>query len=492
MKIENAEILKYYFRIFENVCIQSNDELCQYLIDNYNIYLGGNHNNSKVHTELLINCFIFVYSQVVNDLKEVTERIKYIEEKTSKLNSGSYEFRRLVYFKKINIKAKVEIEEFLIYGVHKYVKKCVTNKDRLNFFQDDLRYIVEDLPYNYYYNKIYYDPLYDFSIESKFRYLDDCVGLYCIDNIIDLKKASLERYYEEIDNIVKLEKLPERVFLKIESHYRLKNRREIFLTLYKLFKNRKYQSFINLAVNQIEGLFYDLCVIINDEQETDYMGTLSEKAEKVFRSNYALWISIYPYYAFQVPIYRNIIAHNGLWNNDNLKDLANELIFDLNTILEVMKLPYIPPNNLLLFFINLRKEITHLEYKELDYEYIVLELFSTVQRDKSSSKDVFTLLKERRKRQKVYENYTIPITEDFNTNLYEECDRLIGILSNNKFWNIILKYIKNIDANDYEEQFYFIDSMRIITNNCLNLFKHKTPIKEKCVEVKKELMRFEL
>jgi len=60
----------------------------------------------------------------------------------------------------------------------------------------------------------------------------------------------------------------------IKSHHLLKKREGIFEILSSLYRDEKYQSFINLSVIQVEGLFYDFCLILNDEIEFDNLGTL--------------------------------------------------------------------------------------------------------------------------------------------------------------------------------------------------------------------------
>lgn len=50
----------------------------------------------------------------------------------SQLNSGDYEFRKLKYFKDRNVKAKMEIEEFLMNNVAGYVEKCVVEKKKMD------------------------------------------------------------------------------------------------------------------------------------------------------------------------------------------------------------------------------------------------------------------------------------------------------------------------------------------------------------------------
>lgn len=487
MEFSIIDILRFYIDVMDNKKFLSSKETLNYMVENYNF----DESDCKYQTALLINNFLLVYGEIVNDLKEITERIRYIDEKMPKLNSGGYEFKKLNYFKSRNIKVKAEVEKFLMYDVAKYVKERVIHRKKWIRSSTDLGKMLDKLPYDYSFYKRYYDPEYDFSTESKFCFLLEH-NREAIDIKIETRENNPSKYFNDVDKIIKSRGLLKKIVSGIEGHHRLKNRVEIFDTLCKLYEDGLYQSFINLAVIQIEGLFYDFCVVIDDEQEIDNMGTLSEKAEKIFISNLMLWLSIYPYFAFEVPIFRNKIAHSGLWSEDNIKGFANELILDLYTILEIIKLPYVPPNNLLNLFVSIRREIKHLEFTEGDYEIILKEMFLITQFGKGCPWNIFTLLKGRGIKQELFEHYIISISDDVNTNLYEECNRLTKVIYNEKFWDIVLIHTQKVHKHEPGGAFDFIDFIKLITNNYINEFKSNTLVKGKCIEVKKELKRFDI
>lgn len=486
MEFSVTDILKFYVNIMDNKNFLSDEEILRYVAENYNF--DGVDPESQ--TILLINNFLLVYSTIMNDLKEITERIEYIDKKIARLASKDYEFKKLNYFKGRNIEAKIEIEKFLMYNVAEYVKKCVADKKRwTNSPSTGSGETLGGLPYRYSYYRRYYNPQYDFSTESKFRFLLEN-DRRAIDIKIETRKDSPIRYSKDVDRIIKSEGLLKKMVSKVEGHHRLKNRIEIFETLYRLYEDGLYQSFINLAVIQIEGLFYDFCIVINDEQEIDNMGTLCVKAEKIFKSNFVLWLSVYPHFAFEVPIFRNRIAHKGLWNEYNPKNFANELILDLNTILEMIKLPYIPPNNLLVLFESIRQKIAHLEFTEDDYETILAEIFTTIQSEENCTRNVFTLLKERETKRELFEYYIIPILDGACTNLYEECNRLTGVIHNEKFWDIVLMYMQKVQTHNSGNRYDFISFVKLMTDNYIGEFEPDTPMSEKCLRAKKELEKF--
>lgn len=118
-----------------------------------------------------------------------------------------------------------------------------------------------DFPsYDYSYNKRFYDYKYNFSVNTKYEFL-----LFHnpkrINEKILLKEADPVKYYNELENELIEKDLFNRILKKIKNHHILVKREEIFEILYELYKSSKYQSFINLAVIQVEGLFYDFCLI---------------------------------------------------------------------------------------------------------------------------------------------------------------------------------------------------------------------------------------
>ena len=184
--------------------------------------------------------------------------------------------------------------------------------------------------------KRYYDADYDFATEAKIRFIpgiriDNYLDV--IKQYIDLKKTDYSAYKVEIARMITENNVLEHLRSQIEVHNLMCRRLEIFDTLKYLYDEEKWQSFVALAILQIEGLFFDCCnaLKLNDLSKT--AGTFSEKVEKSFRDNDIIMMSVYPYYNFDVPDIRNEIAHTGFYRSDDLKHLANELILDLNTVI---------------------------------------------------------------------------------------------------------------------------------------------------------------
>ncbi|WP_456318449.1 hypothetical protein [Priestia megaterium] len=487
MSAQINDILSFYFKTFENS--GSNEDLTNVLKEEY-----GNNGDPEFFS-LLINNFIMVQSEIMRDLKEINKTIRKIDLQINRLDPASYKSRKLKYCKQINMEAKEEIEVFLIEEAIEYIKKRVIKKKKWERTTKGIMRFLDVLPYKYSHFKRYYNPNYDFSTDTKYRFLHHH-NPERLQPIIDLKSNNLSRYYEDLEQAIKSQSLLDQVINGIKAHHVLKKRDEIFETLNNLYTEQKYQSFVNLAVIQVEGLFYDFCYILNDEKEVDQPGTLSVKAERVFSSNPSLWLSMYPYFAFDAPIFRNKIAHNGLWDRGNVKDFANELIFDLYAIINAIKISNKLPYNLFEVVLPFRSFVQTLEYSsQEDYSELIVTLFSGTQgkQGKNIGAEFFNLLKQKDDKRDALEFYPIQVSKSVTTNLYEECGRITKALRNEKFWdevtNILYQVIEDENKHELEVPNPFIDFVDILVKSCISTFSKDSVPKKKCIEIKKILAK---
>lgn len=479
MKIDNNTIVNFYMETFEGK--ELGDSLIDFIEREYD------YSNDDEFVELLINNFILIQSEVMRDLKEINDRISCIEMEKQKLIPNSYEYRKMDYCKRINAEAKDEIEDFLVNKSISYIKDRVISKKKWGRLTDDLGKLFDVPPYKYSNYKRYYSPDYDFSTDSKYQFLHHH-NPKRIQEKIDLKRNDIKSYYSDLDYNINQNSLLEKVISGVNSHHVLCKRKEIFESLYHLYKQEKYQTFINLAVIQVEGLFYDFCLILNDEIESDNFGTLSVKAERAFSKNQALWLSTYPYFAFDVPIFRNKIAHNGFLDVKDLKQFSNELIHDLFTIISAIKFSGKFPYNLLGVFLSLRKVVETTTYSPKDYKAIIIDLFGSTQI--WDAKEVFDLIKGREEKREVLEFYTIETSESENTNLYDECCTLWKIIEDGKFWDDIIEILSHIEKQKKEKPYDFVLFAKSIVNNFIGTFEKGSNLKNKCILLQKELGRF--
>lgn len=287
--------------------------------------------------QLFISNYKYLLDLVLSDIDEINHRIKVLKKSDKEEPpEKDYLHRKLRYFIEKNQTALSEIINYILNGVYEILSedKNINYSDRIN---DELfnMMLTSRYPYNFY--KRYYDFYYDFSVEAKIRFmpgvkLDNYLEI--IKSNIELKKNNFEEYQNKLSKIVNTHNVLEYLCTNVEVHNVLNKRLEVFNTLKYLYEHEQWQSFISLAVLQIEGLFYDCCMIQKQNKLSKTAGTYVEKVEKSFRNNDIIMLSVFPYFMFDIPDIRNEIAHTGYFVSNNLRHTANELIFDLNTLIK--------------------------------------------------------------------------------------------------------------------------------------------------------------
>lgn len=300
---------------------------------------------SEEKRELIQKNFIHLMCQVINDLNITDKRLKNYKAERERLNGvksneAEYKRRKLDYFSKLNNRAQNEIATFLSKDIAKYLIETdydtlqrEVNRDGLGMLFGNRRYLFAQV-------SEYYDADFDYSTVVKVSQLPD---IELVDRpktekkYLEMHRNNPEKYYVEIKKIIEQKKVMENIKKFVEQNYHLYKRREIFTDLAHLYEEKHYQSFIALGLLQLEGLFFDICSIRYEDKEN--AGTLVEKAEKALSGkNEISYMRYYPYFAFDVPIKRNEIAHTGLVKSPNLEQLADELILDLNAIVRMAQM----------------------------------------------------------------------------------------------------------------------------------------------------------
>ena len=283
--------------------------------------------------ELFVRNYIHTTVTIRKHLLEINALQHAAEKQLKKCpDVDSYEHKKLQYFLKLYQGARDEIHSFVIRELDKYV----TNRyyDLIN--RGDSESALSGPCYDYQFNKEYYNPNYDFSTYAKFYSIPGVPLLEFLPNIqkhIELKKLSTQDYNAEIVRIIEENDMVTNMSSRVSGNYHIHTRKEIFETMSTLFREEKYLAFISMATIQIEGIFYDLICIKFGKKENQ--GTLVEKVERAFRDNHPQMLTLYPYFAFDVPRIRNEIAHKGIIENRDLRMTAYELVLDLNCVLSL-------------------------------------------------------------------------------------------------------------------------------------------------------------
>lgn len=305
-------------------------ETIDYLLDSLTI-----EKESVTHIDTLIRNYIYITSTARKHLLEIEEQIKEIGQHANTIkDKESYALRKLIYFKKINENAKNEIIKFLCYRINEYlIEHHDENYDLTNREHDNKQLVLYTPPYDYSINHQYYNPNYDFSTYVKFCNISNTNlldSLKNVNNVILLKRNDPEAYYKEVIRTVDDNCLLQKMANRIKDNYHFHKRKEIFETMVKLFNEEKYTTFVITATIQIEGMFFELVTIQYGNKENQ--GTLIEKADKTFSKSSQKKLTLYPHFAFDVPELRNKVAHIGWIDDDNIKNLAYELVLDLHCI----------------------------------------------------------------------------------------------------------------------------------------------------------------
>lgn len=326
-----SNILEKFSQISEKTTL-TKEQLCTSLVNVIELNIG----NEDFDTEIFLSNYVYMCQIVIGDLFEIDKRLVEIQDLDKTIpSSEDYTHRKLRYFSELNKKARDEIIIFLTRGLPEFLTK---NK-KLNFAaRQNNGFLNLELMNRYKYSvyKKYYDYKYDFSIEAKIRFIPSETPVELLDKIkgyIQLKNKNFLQYKVKLSSLIRENDMLAKLRGMIEAHNVTNKRLEIFDTMENLYSKKKWQSFISLAILQIEGLFYDYCKILNEGKFSGNAGTLVEKVDKSLKDNHIIKLSVYPYYIFDIPVLRNEIAHTGMTTRDDLEHLANELILDLNTVI---------------------------------------------------------------------------------------------------------------------------------------------------------------
>ncbi len=380
----------------------------------------------------------------------------------------------------INKEAIREIDEYLREKITKHLKEKMSRKTLVFKERDSLESLFDKGKIDFRFLNDYFNPDFDFSTYIKFF---NIYNTHEINEIINLKRSDLKEYRELINTVILEKDLIGRIIQIINNHHRLVLRKEIFTTIKELYQSKQYQSFVNLAVIQVEGLFYDLCLELNGGVAEQNIGKLVEKVEKSYKYNKYLYHMITPYFLFEFPEIRNKVAHDGIINDINLEDLANELILDIFCIVQQINSPSLPINNVKCLLEKIVAK-TGIEINKQDnYETIIYELFVCSGFAINDEYNIYKQIKDRIKYKKVYEFYSIGKTDNFEgIKLDVAVDQLMDVFEDIRFWDIIIKHSNGFNGNEFG--FRLLDTL---VKEFVGYFQKDHPVKKKCIEAAKFL-----
>lgn len=121
----------------------------------------------------------------------------------------------------------------------------------------------------------------------------------------------------------------------LDENHILNTRKRIFKSIFQHFENKDYISINNMIPLQIEGLFYDFCLLLGISEKSLEISSLNSKLDKIKeKNNKSIWWH-YEYFSFKFPIIRNKVAHGRYLESDD--KLTSYLLFiDLYNVCEMI------------------------------------------------------------------------------------------------------------------------------------------------------------
>jgi hypothetical protein len=328
--------------------------------------------------------------EVDTEIKDLEKKIILYNDKVSLSVEERYHRKHLRYYLDKNENVKNKIIYFITNQIHnkayeysKDVSKGLISK--LNIFPS----IGYDREF-YHMKPLYIDNFNE--ILYKFGFLP--VG--SVEELTKLYKDDKDKFIELLSNSYMdiINELNE----KIEVNHILNDRKEIFKTIFKHFTNNDFISINHMLPLQIEGLFYDFCILLGISQKEIEITSINDKLNKLEdRDNdFSFWS--YEYFSFIFPVIRNKVAH-GRYLDGNDKLQSYFLLFDLYNVVDMLLDDKLMLNKYVKY---LDKDITNITILEL-YDYKEVELASFYQEDekitkieeKAKSDEFFIFLKDK-------------------------------------------------------------------------------------------------
>jgi len=438
--------------------------------------------------ELLKKNFIFLMCHIARDIKEIGERLRSYKAKhtslqNTKTNAAEFERRKLVYFSDINKEAIGEICSFIAKGIPEFLKDSPYDLLNRECEREGLSNFFFQRRYKYAWYRSYYSVDYPYGISVKLnQYVKEkyslTESLQEEQRLMDLHSRNPEAFWKLMNNYVDHDDVMKRILERVSNNYHLKKRQEIFETLNGLFTQKKYQSFITLGLIQVEGLFDDYCQIRFGEGENN--GTLVEKVKKSLSTNEYTFLQMYPYFAFDVPLLRNEVAHKGMLQTENAEFWAYNLVLDLNTLSQLVKTEsydkFIPA---IMTFDELLKWDPEKNTTSELFDTLVSELFMA---DKIANEHFWSVIKQPEEYKDEIMFYKICDLPEGSMDLPGIIDLLSQLVRSEGLWGAMYRFVANrvTPSNKWDEVLAFAKRMK---DQYIGLLEDDA--KSECIEVAK-------
>lgn len=268
------------------------------------------------------------FEKARKDIISIDKNLCDIEEKMDNItrNNDALEIQTqkpmLYFYKELNEKAKQEILDFLKRDIYTYsLRNCRENQFFYDFFSKH--------PYSYCRQPNSFKPQPPNDLKNK---LSDMI-LPEFTKINVKYRENKPAFYDDIEKYIKTNKIVNRIKELIKSHHLLDLKKEIITEALITYDQGSKIMFVNAVPTIIEGLLYDLCLLIGEDENILLQKGFQYKLDYLQKHlNYELH---YEYYSFRFRIFRNKVAHGRLTTKD-VDELSDLLLLDLHHICNLL------------------------------------------------------------------------------------------------------------------------------------------------------------
>ena len=315
------------------------------------------------------------------------------------------------------------------------------------FFMIKTRKFLDDIEEFYYQNVngTYWnksEELMEICKEKRSKILDS-------DQWIILKTQDVNKYVQELEKYISEHQVLDYLRQKIDGLYCLQDRKHILNTIIDSFEHQNYVVFMNLVVIQIEGLFYDIFVDANIQNRLDGEFDLFEKDDlksKIKKNDTSMGLeeaALYFKFYFNSMI-RNKVAHGrNCFKEEEYERISFELLLDLQYVIHLLE-KHSDTNEAVEY---IKNTVRWLEFSfsgcctaEQIYEKLLNLLNDNVLKYRNN---IIGYVDSHQELYWIFNPYYEAAYE--YAEVMELRDKLREYLTNENFWEYVLKYIQSYD-----------------------------------------------
>ena len=267
------------------------------------------------------------------------------------------------------------------------------------------------------------------------------------DQWINLRTHDLNKYMQELKKHIADHQVLDYLGQKIDSLYCLHDRKNILNTIIDSFENQNYVVFMNLVVIQIEGLFYDMFVDANIQNRLDGQFDLFEKDDlksKMDKNDTSMGLeeaALYFKFYFNSMI-RNKVAHGrNCFKEEEYERISYELLLDLQYVIHLLE-KHSDTNEAVEYIKNTVRWLEFSFSGQCTEKQIYEKLLNSLNGNVLKRGNNFIGYVDSHQELYWIFNPYYEVAYEY-AGVIELRDKLRGYLTNENFWDYVLKYIQS-------------------------------------------------